>query len=591
MVLTGFEVFGAVSGGLGTLNLARSLFQSLSQVVRDYHEAGAQLVNLRKRLIVFQAQLEAWAKVWQINDATPDDIFVEYWDNAGRDLIWDELGAIDKTVDDFASLLSKLLPDDAVNQLSTQARADVLLRRDREIANWTDPENLVERFGQRAIRREESRQLGILARRTPSVKDKAQFIISKSQELSRFVEDLKERYTMLREMSSDLYEAKHPEMPRNISINERRAAAAASLLLKQAQETKAASETLFWACAQLNEPVTGGPGRDLLSSISSTKQPSFPHLELNLLVEDSRGASSAGLESCALLKLRYHILIARPEHDQQHEIVVEGPFASPKSASPSKVNEEVEITLAEACSIVRDQSSCEFLEYLQADPSICVRFRLVCPTNSLYPGELNGMQFDNFLRRIQWMTSAEAHEQFPLRERLNLAFKVAECGLLLLGTSWLSTLSSRNIKRLSRPDWTSRRRFLLEAGLTTENDFSSVEPQTFSIGVLLAEIATGQAVERIRPYQDGSGVKLDLMMAYLRHGSEERRAFPAEDVVRRVDQHAGAAYGRAVEFCLQQSLRAKRMHQAHFRDLSSWKEREQAYYAILIDYHAEVYLP
>ena len=237
------------------------------------------------------------------------------------------------------------------------------------------------------------------------------------------------------------------------------------------------------------------------------------------------------MESCALLKLRYHILIAWPEHDQQHEIVAEGPFAFPKSASPSEINEEVEITLA------------------------------------------------------------EAHEHFPLRERLNLAFKVAECGLLLLGTSWLSTLSSRKIKRVSRPDWTTRRRFLLEAGLTTENDFSSVEPQTFSIGVLLAEIATGQAVERIIPYQDGSSVKLDLMMAYLRHGSEERRAFPAEDVVRRVDQHAGAAYGRAVEFCLQQSLRTKRTHQAHFRNLSSWKEREKAYYAILIDYHAEVYLP
>lgn len=166
-----------------------------------------------------------------------------------------------------------------------------------------------------------------------------------------------------------------------------------------------------------------------------------------------------------------------------------------------------------------------------------------------------------------------------------------ECGLLLLGTPWLSNLSSKNIQRISGPGREERRRFLLETEDLTPEDLASVEPQTFNVGVLLTEIATAQPVLRIRKHESRSGSELHLVMTSLLNFSLKPRSLPADKVVERVKNEMGQRYSNAVEFCLQQSQKRKSTAWQKIGETREWKVRDEASRVILRDYYHEVFFP
>jgi hypothetical protein len=187
--------------------------------------------------------------------------------------------------------------------------------------------------------------------------------------------------------------------------------------------------------------------------------------------------------------------------------------------------------------------------------------------------------------------SFQASAQFPCTERLNLAFKVAECGLLLIGTSWLSSIDSRNVQRLSDSIWKTKRRFILEVNVTENEHLSNVEPHVFEIGKLLAEIAMGLPVKKTATYNGTNGPELDLVISVQVGDEQELRAMPAVEVEQRVRQAMGTSYSKAVAFCLQQSPQARKENWAKMNDLQKLEEKESAYLKILTDYYTEVYLP
>lgn len=155
------------------------------------------------------------------------------------------------------------------------------------------------------------------------------------------------------------------------------------------------------------------------------------------------------------------------------------------------------------------------------------------------------------------MVGFDPGQNIGLIKRLDLAYKVVECGLLLLGTSWLWNLSSKNTQRISGQVHEGRLRYLHETEDLTNEDLASVEPQTFNVGVLLTEIAIAQPVLHIRKHESTSGSELHLVMASLHNYSLKRRSLPADQVVERVNNHMGHGYSKAVEFCLQQSQMRK----------------------------------
>lgn len=156
--------------------------------------------------------------------------------------------------------------------------------------------------------------------------------------------------------------------------------------------------------------------------------------------------------------------------------------------------------------------------------------------------------------------------------RVQLAFKVVECGFYLLGTPWLASLSSKRLRRM-RPGETSP--FVLEVQTLDLEDLYFEEPdalsersQLFSIGVILAEIALGGE-------RNPHGIKdLDLGMS---------------EILPLVERSMGSLYCAATAFCL-----ADRKSAPNFGRPEKYESvKESAWISylkdLLEDYHAQVF--
>lgn len=165
-------------------------------------------------------------------------------------------------------------------------------------------------------------------------------------------------------------------------------------------------------------------------------------------------------------------------------------------------------------------------------------------------------------------------EERPLSQetKVHLAFKVVECGLYLLGTPWLASLSS---KRLRRVKTNGRTHFVLEVQTLDLEDLYFEDPkalsehsQLFSIGVVLVEIAL----------------------------SDERNPANIRDpelrkskILPLVERSMGSLYSGATAFCLQDRRSAPqfdRPEKYKYPEETGWP----LYLAELLeDYHAHVF--
>ena len=135
-------------------------------------------------------------------------------------------------------------------------------------------------------------------------------------------------------------------------------------------------------------------------------------------------------------------------------------------------------------------------------------------------------------------------------ERLELAYKVVESALLLLGTSWLSALSSATLKRFQHHgnqqqhviryfvDLTWARNSFLDR---LQGERRNLHVGIFTVGAILAEIALGRAFTTI--VDSGSGLKMRV--------AKDSRQYSLREVIHEVKVELGEEYSEAVKFCLQ----------------------------------------
>ena len=169
------------------------------------------------------------------------------------------------------------------------------------------------------------------------------------------------------------------------------------------------------------------------------------------------------------------------------------------------------------------------------------------------------------------------YEHFSVGAKVELAYKIVECGFFLLGTPWFSSLSSWNILKL---ECAGRRRhsFVLEIQTLDLNDLLFDDPgvlaetlQLFRIGVLLMEIAL-----------DSPGAR-----------RLEDNGHDDADVTSRlplVEQSMGAQYCKATAFCLQHRQSQTRFQGIGKYDSSNSKDWESYLSEFLQDYHSQVFL-
>jgi hypothetical protein len=175
-------------------------------------------------------------------------------------------------------------------------------------------------------------------------------------------------------------------------------------------------------------------------------------------------------------------------------------------------------------------------------------------------------------------------ERFYLPDRIDLVFKVVKIGLLLLGTSWLSDLNSKMSNVFPVLSTQNVTAFLLNAASTSDNDLHLVEPQTFRVGVLIAEIALALPIEDV---QRGDDAELKFAMNLSPSSTQELDYVTANEIIYDIYLSAGKVWSRVVEFCLQQSPSSKKSDW----QFGSWEEREETYRNTSIDYYNEVYAP
>ena len=158
--------------------------------------------------------------------------------------------------------------------------------------------------------------------------------------------------------------------------------------------------------------------------------------------------------------------------------------------------------------------------------------------------------------------------------RIELAFKLVECGFYLLGTPWLASLSSQRLRRI---DANGRKHFVLEVQTLELEDLYSEDPnalsepsQLFSIGVLLVEIALSD------PNQ-WSPVKIQ--------DPELRKS----KILPLVERAMGSLYCKATAFCLKD-----RRSGPHFGKPEKYEKPDETGWKsylmeLLEEYHAQVF--
>ena len=186
-------------------------------------------------------------------------------------------------------------------------------------------------------------------------------------------------------------------------------------------------------------------------------------------------------------------------------------------------------------------------------------------------------------------------EHLSTGAKIELAYKVIECGFFLLGTPWFASLGSKNMVLLKNSK-KANNSFCLEIQTLDLEDLLYDDPhalaetsQLFRLGVLLMEIALDEP---------------DL------YSSSDETAHEADRISKlpRVEQSMGAQYCKATAFCLQYRQFGKPFkggkspHKGRFtndneplREVEKYKDPSfedwQDYLAgLLQQYHSQVYL-
>lgn len=174
------------------------------------------------------------------------------------------------------------------------------------------------------------------------------------------------------------------------------------------------------------------------------------------------------------------------------------------------------------------------LRYVGSGSSRSFRIRTVLSSEE---SEVRQDSLSRLLGKVDDSILLSIGDRMSLADKIELAFEIAECGLWLVGTPWLSSLNSERLQRRTSPN--QKDHYVLPVQLSPLNDspddmVSTISRlgQIWSIGVLLAEIAL-EAPFDMNLRRASLGVDAMLVKR-----------------IGEVEMAMGHRYGRAVQYCL-----------------------------------------
>ncbi|MCJ1279801.1 hypothetical protein MMC21_007625 [Puttea exsequens] len=513
-------IFGAVGTTFALLNLARQGYESLAKTYTGFVKAPQNIADIQRRFNNTGYCVQEWSKLWYLDIPMTDELLAAYWGLKATDLIAKQLATVDRKCEDLAAILRPFIPDGQIPEVTKQKiqarlQARARQKKPRKLQKLSKLQRAVgipivkqSTVGRSKEEKERVQIFEEYINDKTTIEKKAKFVLSSHQTLKILLDELKRDYDELDMVSKTAWRSKHPGVHWETSDwRQKRIAGLTNVhapILREAKKDREEIQVLHAFCHTFHDNM---------------------NIDINLL----RNTSEA-----ACLK-RFYLFIPWRATEVALEISAElfrGDLTR-TAGCPTQLIEACKVAERAGHSLVRTSSP--------SSPNTVVCFDLRKTSNNLQRHRWNMYGLANRL------------ETLSLLEKVELAYKVAESGLLLFGTSWLSFLNSKSLHRLEilgqDPRYVmniKQRTSIFQDQFRTEG--WKLERHIFSIGVILLEIALSVAVSSIEASE--LGINLAVVNEGQTHVWSLLRAFVE------VKKTMKDNYADAGKFCLQDPVTA-----------------------------------
>ncbi|EXK77449.1 hypothetical protein FOQG_17846 [Fusarium oxysporum f. sp. raphani 54005] len=516
-------IWAATCATVNTINIVKVWISELTEFVREVRESRETMRQMENECRIFQAGFELWAKMWGIDQTVSKRYLFALWGGTSRSIT-------------------------------------------QQIELIRDVHQEVEQTFQKFR--------GEGAAQTSRLWKSVTFVTSKGPEIIRKLASTQSQLAAVKKLSKDAFHGCNGiQVSGDILQKSERDQTQRKVLCQLVYESRLASRELYEICYRARG--------DFRSSNLD--------LEIDIFRQSHDLAIPAGREDA--LPLRYQFLLTLMS--KLHELSVEGPFRSEGDLAPEQYA-GVAADFYQACLATARMS--QSYELLKASSIANAKwFRLYKPPESRCIVEARSSQsfsqgghlrsLVSLLYDLRVAIDDEPSDRFPRSERLQFAFKLAECGLFLSGTSWLVDLGSSNIR--SARDSEHDRHFLLETTAFQEgyNDghLGQFAAHVFAVGILLVEVGIGRHIGNISRRSNTEG----YIFRFYQAGIDPAPNLPEPEstVLEKLSFHMGDNYVKAVKTCLE-----SRESWRQARELKA-DQLPDKYETMLTEYYTEVYLP
>lgn len=511
-----FAIFGAIGTTFALLGLALKGYNNLVKTHAGFVKASQNVAEIEGRFERLDYFIQKWSEFWYLNLPMTDELLAAYWGQKATQLIASHLATVDRKCEDLAAILKPFIPDEEIPEAERQEILIRLQARGRrkergklqkipkfQRAVWWTTKDSVSDL--RAKGKEEGQILEEHIKGKTTIKKKAKFVLSSHETLRTLLDDIMRDYDELEKLSKVAWLDMHPKTHWETSDwKQKRIAGLAGLhtsVLQEAKRHREETKALHAFCSH-----------DM-------------KLDMNLLGDAAENACSK----------RFRLFI--PPRELRVALQIS---AEPLQGDMPR-NATCPTQFLEACEVAERAGRSFFKAPVQLNG------------DNLSVGD--DMYFDlrktsdNLQTRHYSISTLKTRlGTLSLAERIELAYRVTESGLLLFGTSWLSFLNSKTLHCLKISGQVPKYVLNIEQRTSIFQDqFRTegwrLERHIFSIGIVLLEIALRVAVSNIEPSE--SGIKLTVVKEGTSHVWSPLNAFFE---VKRVMKEN---YADAVKFCLQ----------------------------------------
>ena len=517
-MVIGFEIYGALGTSVALLNVAQQGIKFFIKTCKDYQKVGYAISEAERKCDALCLLINNWKEFEGLDRRMSDESYKGLWGDDWHQIKRD-LNATELKFADFTNMVhEKLPPTFAYERIPNdfRERAEAHLKKQAGVIQvYSTPKSELHKSSRtlreapmgspvaRRIRKQRAEQ-DYITKMTPSWV-KVKFILSYSKRLTNELRSLTESFEELQRI---VHAATPLDLRRGYSgglTSGQRLVAKLSLTQSPVREE-----------AKKNRPQM----KSLYKCCSTSRQ--FTELKLELDILKREGGVTRG-KKFPMLTPRFEIVAEILGDDApSHELTFRDNFDDACKKVHEKENGQCLLRTGVTSGNARSRT---WFHLRKGNQTVPIR------------------ESHLVLLNIKLQNLARA-------ERLELAYKVVESALLLLGTTWLAALSSATLKRFQHHGDGQRNVIRYFVDLDPErNSFlgrlqdggKNLHIDIFTVGAVLAEIALGRVITKV--VDSGSG--LEMRMA------DNSRQYSLRKVISDVKGELGEEYSEAVKFCLQ----------------------------------------